>query len=861
MYIKILKFKKGVVVLALVSFLIGCGGSGGGNNDGSDGRDNDGGGGNVPTGTFKVNAVDDNILGAIVSAPECASFSEDGDGEYTLKECVTTPSYVNVINGFVDTINNGVQDDNETAQIALLKLNVSQSGSLNNFIVTPLTTLAAQDTDLSTLAKALGISQDELFEDKPKNRGIQRALNAILISARKAGITKFDSFVHDLATQIKDTNTTGLNALNAVKTYMQNHKESYKTRFGVVFGGFIDDTSALDLTSSTVLSDVESTHTVTKGKIVLGGFIYDTVIPNATVALYNGTNEIAKTSSDENGRYFLQVDKNILDASKVYKLEAISGNIKLISYITTQELKDNLTGRQVSSGNLEDLIVSNVTTAKAVLVQKINSGAENNATAMNESKALVENLYNQDILTISGIIKDVIDNNTTLTTASDTLDLAKNIVEVNSTTKELTTTLPNEVNQTSVDTQVANIQNDPLLSTQVDSTTIVSEGNLRAIMENHILYEFSYDDLYQPTPLIYDTIEVHHDGSFKSYEYFYDENNLGWTISDDNSENAGTMLWSSDGSKLYIGSTDKITLIAKGNITVLGNSVTIYHLQIETIREPEDGYYTDFVANANDNGTINFSSINDDNKEINISNTIYHLDANGTYHQNNQSQQYKYRTMVKDGKTFVVFDDGETDDGDGAMIYLDFANQKAYIADYHNIGFKDRWIEYDSETMSKIWKNLPYMQQNELVTMISDAQANATYSASNTWTQIVERVIYHYIKSLEGKEGLKKFLAEREMYRVTNEDNLPYRIDTLNFAFDLSSMDDSGTDNNGAYHDTIAITDYNATSFTLDGGTLITIQDITDDYILIDLNTGTEHRIERVYYNQTKAEAYMNTLN
>ena len=864
MDVKILKYTKGLLAISLTGLLVGCGG-GGSDKDASGG----GVGNNIPTGTYTVNAVDDNILGAIISAPECASFSEDGDAVYTLKECISIPSSINVINGFVDTNDNGVRDTNETAQIAPLKLNVSQSGSSDNFTVTPLTTLAAQGTDLSALANALGIDENDLFQDNPKNRAIQRAVNAMLISARKAGITKFDSFVEDLVTQIKDSNATGLNALNAVKTYMENNKESYKTKFGVVFGGFIDDTAALDLNSSNVLSNVEKTHAVTEGKIVLGGFIYDTVIPNATVLLYDGSDKLADTTSHANGRYFLEVNKDILNSSKVYKLEAISGKVKLISYVTTQELKDNLTGRQVSSGNLEDLIVSNVTTAKAVLVQKTNPSAESNATAMNEAKVLVENLYNQDILTISGVIKDVVDNNTTLTTATDTLGLAQNIVEVNTTTKELTTTLPNEVNQTAVDTQIANIQNDPLLSTQVDSTTVISEGSLRAIMENHTLYEFDYDDEYQPISLTYLTTQIYPNGNFSNYRYKYDENSSAWIAAEVFGGSPGDVLWSSDGRKSYFVASGhiptKIVLMAKENITVLGNSVTIYHQQSEVTGKPDDNYYADIVASHNHSGTINFTSMNDSDKNITINyggnSATYYLNDDGTYYQNNPNpQQYHYHTLVKDSKTFIVFDDGETHDGDGAIIYLDFAHKKAYEKHYHNIGYKDTMIEYDSAVMSKIWKNLPFMQQQELVTMINDAHTNASYSATNTWSQITERVIYHYIKSLEGKEGLKKFLAEREMYRVTNEDDLPYRINTLYFAFDLSSMDSSGTDNNGTYNDTIAITDYSATSFTLDGGDVITIQNITDDYVLIDLNTGTEHRIERVYYNQAKAQKYIDSL-
>ena len=873
MNVRILKYKKSILAITLASMLVGCGGGGSSSDSSSGGNAGAGGnsgGGSVPTGTFTVNAVDDSILGAIVTAPECASFSENGSGLYTLKECIGTPSSVNIINGFIDTNSDGMQDDNETSQIAPLKLKVSQSGLNDNFIVTPLTTLAAQDTDLAALARALGITQEDLFEDNPANRNIQRAVNAMLISARKAGITKFDSFIEDLATQIKDSNATGLNALKSVKQYMQDHKESYKNKFGIVFGGFIDDTSALDLSSSNVLSDVEKTHAVPAGKILLGGFIYDTVIPNAAVKLYDGTTALTTTTSDATGRYFLEVNKNILDTSKVYTLQAVSGDVKLISYVTTQALKANLTGRQVSSGNLEDLIVSNVTTAKAVLVQKTNPNAENNATAMNEAKALVENLYPQDILTISGVIKDVVDNNKTLATASDTLSLAQDIVEVNATTKELTTTLPTEVNQTAVDAQVANIQSDPLLSTQVDSTTVVSTGSLRSIMENHILYEFYYNDDFQPVPLSYSTIQINPDGSLYDYEYNYDENSSQWITSNNFDLNAGDILWSSDDTKLYIVAPShipsKITLMAKEKINVLGKSVDIYHLQEEITANPKDRYYTDFVANAEHSGTIDFTSMSDSDKNIIIKyssdyNATYHLNDDGTYTiLNNLVAIHKYHTLVKSGKTFVIFDDGETNDGSGAIIYLDFNNQKAYQADYHNIGFKDSLIHYGSTAMVNIWKNLPFFQQNELTNMINTAQANATHSATNTWSQITERVIYHYIKSLEGKEGLKKFLAEREVYAVTQENSSSLRVGTIRFSFDFSSVNFSGTDNDGTYNDDSNITEYTATTFTIsDNGNsiVLTLQDITDNYMLIKFDDGSTQHTERVYFDRDKAETYI----
>ena len=211
-----IEHKQLLISLITVGFLFtGCGGGGTGDSaTASTGVENNGGGtgdsattgGNGTTtsepGTYTLSVVDDNIIGATVSAPECATFTENGNGSYTLKECISKPSTITAVGGYIDVNANGVQDSDEASQDAPLKLKVSQSGFTNSFMVSPLTTLATQETDLSTLAAKLGVNQADLFKDNANNRNMQRSINALLIAARAAGITKYDTFIKDVKSWI-----------------------------------------------------------------------------------------------------------------------------------------------------------------------------------------------------------------------------------------------------------------------------------------------------------------------------------------------------------------------------------------------------------------------------------------------------------------------------------------------------------------------------------------------------------------------------------------------------------------------------------------------------------------------------------
>ncbi|SFV62187.1 hypothetical protein MNB_SM-6-101 [hydrothermal vent metagenome] len=740
-----------LVVTGIV--LTGCGGGGGGSNTTNTNT-------NVPQGTYKVSVIDDHILGSIVSAPECASYTDNGNGVYTLKECIAMPSTITAVGGYIDTNGNNKQDANETDQVAPLKLKVSQSGLSNSFMVTPLSTLATQEANLTALANSLGIDISDFFKDNPNKRNLQRSINALLIAARSAGITKYDTFIKDFEDRIVASTKTGLLALSDAKQYMKDNEHSYQSKYGIVFGGFVDDTSGIDLSNGLAALEKANGTNVPAGKVRLGGFIYDDAIAYADVRLYDGTTVLATTSSDANGRYFLDINASLLLPSKVFTIEAMSGTTKLIAYITTDELKAGLIGKKISNAQIGDLIVSNVTTAKAVLVEKTAPAALNDAKQMVEAKTRVEQLYSNDLVMVAAAIKDVVDNNKTIS-QTDTTAFAQNMVDVNATTKAPSVTIP-----TGIDANVTAVTTDPILDEQLNNTQVVDEGNLKSIMLGHTLYSLDYRE-GSNRHFEYDSIKINSDGSSSYKEFRYDENSSQWTLNGDYGDPAGSITWSDDGSKLYSISDDylpeKHSLVSSETINYQGRPVHIYITEDTVTAEPTEGFFRNFVTNAEDSGSLNFTSMQDANKTFTINydggnNVVaYALDDNGTYRQGElingefhsfQNNSYRYRIVVKNSKTYIIFDDGQTNDGGGNIFYLDFANQKVYKKDYHNIGFKDTSIFFDNYDIVDYIANLSSNERQNLSQNIEDQLYRQNYSATYTQYMATQQILYDFIKSL-----------------------------------------------------------------------------------------------------------------
>ncbi len=703
------------------AFLIGCGGGGSTASTTPSTPAS-----SVPTGTYTVSVVDDVITGAKVTAPECAKTVDNGGGSYTLKECISAPSTITAVGGSFSA------DGVTINQTAPLILKTSQLDANASFVVTPFSTLASQESNLTALANALGVDKADLFKDNANHRSLMRAVNAILIAAREAGITKYDMFVGELKEQIKTSssaNSTGLAALVAAKAYMMNSANlaNYKAKYGVVFGGFVNDASALDLTSSP-LATVKATNTVTVNKVRLGGFVYDNTIANADITIYDGATIVGSGKSNSEGRYSIEIDASLLATSKVLRLEAISGTTKLIAYITTDELKAGTIGSKISSATVEDLVISNVTTAKAVLVDQISSTAKENAVTMVETKAIVETMYADKVLEIASAIRNVVDDGKPIVSGNDTLQLATAVAQGTADTTTYT------------DHSDA-ISNDPVLQDQLNSTEDTSVGTttLRSMIEGKALYEFGYDSYLSnigKNPFTFITDDLKADGSSSS-KYSRNDSGTNWIVYKTETLPVGTMKWSSDNTILYdVGDVTlpkKHTLLSKESIKYNNISATIYFIQNEVVGEGSEGFFTNFAATSHNIGSYDSTTRKYVETASNGRVTAFYLGTNNYIQSTSESgtnTMYHWEKVIKYGKEFIVIQWNDY----RAIYYV--SNGNLYKKDYNPIGTVNTSWSTDSLLLLSAYKNMDTTQRDSL-----EAKIKATGSS-------ISKVIYDYIKSL-----------------------------------------------------------------------------------------------------------------
>lgn len=659
--------------------LVGCGGEGDRDDDKASST-------NVPTLSYTVDVADDPIVGARVSAPECAKFTDNGNGSYTLQECIAKPSTITAVGGSFDM--NGIT----IYQTAPLILKTSQLNSNASFVVTPLTTLASQEDNLSALASALGISEADLFLNKAEHQTKMREINAILNAARSAGITKYEAFVSEFKNQIK--NRSGI---SAAKQYMIDNLETYRNTFGVVFGGFIRDLN-------------DKTPPVTTGRVRLGGYVYDAAIPNATITILDGSRTVAAGTSDFDGRYSIEINATELETSKVLKFQAVSGKTKLISYVTTDELKAGNIGYRISSGTIKDLIISNVTTAKAVLIDKIDPLAKSNATSMVEVKLIAESLYATDILNIASSIKAVVDHNASMNQA-DTLVLAQEIAAGEQ---------PANTNYTD------EVKLDPTISDQLNSTTPNTTHNFKSLILGKTFIAFDYYREYShnsQNPFTYMELTFGTDGSMSLKEY-RNTSESNWSTDISLNEPAGSIQWSSDGMIAYDTSDfwppSKHTLIRVETVTVGSATAKIYWIQDEVTADVTDGYFTNFKTTAEEQGSYNSTT-----------NTItidsHTIDLNSSH----------ISTMTKFGKTYYIANEGSS--GERTMYYVE--GTTAYEKNYDKIGTVSIGWFTDNVDALAAYKNAT---QNNQWAHIEDDIQQSLPTEWNYWTN-VQRAIYDHL--------------------------------------------------------------------------------------------------------------------
>ncbi len=407
-----------------------------------------GGGGSTPAATtsYTVSVVDDNIVGATLMAGGCTTSKDNGGGIYTLSGCSAQPASITATGGFIDTNGNGIIDTNESTQDSPLVLRTAQSTG-TTFNVTPLTTLTygLSTAEIATLKAKLG--GIDLFGKEEANKELRQTVNALLAGATESGLD-VSTFGAALAKQINASASTGATAIKDAVTAIKANPSLLENTFGKVkISGFLSD-SRVDAvnTGSNALTAMVAAK-VPAGKIRISGFIYDDIIKNATVSIKVNANPIAGVSSGTSdpttGRYTFDIDSTLIPTGKALEFIATktvgSGeNIKLTSLVSTDKLLDNVVNGKANASRMGDLIVSNVTTAKAVVAQILNPTVLTDGT-LNSTMLTVESGYSDTVVKVAGAIKYVVDDAGTTGGSVDTLAYAQTLVTSTGGTTGITT--------------------------------------------------------------------------------------------------------------------------------------------------------------------------------------------------------------------------------------------------------------------------------------------------------------------------------------------------------------------------------------------------------------------------------------
>ncbi|WP_187646900.1 hypothetical protein [Nitrosophilus labii] len=487
------KILKSCAAAAIVFLLAGCGGGGGGDStDTTSSTYSD----------YTVSVVDDAILGAKMTAIGCSGFEELGNGEYKLLNCVQKPDIIVASGGTMDINGNGIIDDTDVPMGIPLTLDTRQSGANDNFIVTPLTTLAAaaRSSELDTLASKLGITKEELFQDLSKDdtkKSILQLVNAQFIAANDNGVIDIPLFMEKFKDYILQSNST--DAATSIQTAISALKSDADTVAifgGIGFNGFITEAEDIDVND---LANYYVNKSVDPDQTVFVGYVYDEILSGATVKLYIDNQLVSTSTTDSDGKFRLDINSSLIEDNKIVKLEASLDNYKgdnvvLVSYLTSDQIRD-IAKQKISAGDLIDIIISNVTTAEYIVAKKLNG--DNNFTDPDTLKEKLSQAQIEHIGTVkdtAALIKYIVDTNETVTDGNDTLSYVENKV-----TQNLDLNLTTEESQ-NLTTYANEIENDPVLSKQLEITvTATNDTTLKTLVDNGInkfysIWAESYED-------------------------------------------------------------------------------------------------------------------------------------------------------------------------------------------------------------------------------------------------------------------------------------------------------------------------------------------------------------------------------
>ncbi len=456
----------------------------------------------APANTYTVTVVDDMVLNANVEANGCTSVVEEGNGVYTLT-CSQKPDIIIAKDGYFEY--NGTRFSIDMPLI--LNTSLLNDDTNNSYVVTPGSTYVANlsdPTDVVSFAKTLALTYDALFSvPDDVTQEMFRLFNLINTIAIENGVNDIDRYITYVRETIKKQGTAASpeEALNNIKSAIVSLKNDphLKELFLVDFDGFITEVEGIDI--NRVMTSMQNYAAPQNNETMFTGFIYDAIIPNATIRATLYGNTIATTTADARGKWRMALDINkedipflIFEASAVFNDQTIE--FKSI-------LNDTNMDKSSKKINLNDdinLVISNVTTAQFALAQdklgvdpadwKVNNMQDVLNTIKTEQKTLM--------LNIAAAIKSVVDTNITIT--NSTLDFAQQIINQNGSIEEITTipeaTVKNIVKE--LPKQIVNIEDNIILNNQLyiqeNDINISSLTNPEAILQNGIVF-FRFDNI------------------------------------------------------------------------------------------------------------------------------------------------------------------------------------------------------------------------------------------------------------------------------------------------------------------------------------------------------------------------------
>ena len=682
--------KRNAIKFAILSvaaaFMVGCGGGGG---DDDDNTKND----TSPTVTYSnysIKVVDDAVIGAKISAIGCEGYSEKGSGEYELLNCTQKPTVIVASGGTIDMNGNGQIDSGDVPMALPFTLDVTQSNTEDRFVVSPLTTLAAEakEDELETLAIKLGISKSELFADLSQyenKKEILQLINAQFIAASENGVIDMPAFLGKFKEYL--LNSTGNDAKGSIASVidaLKNDTDAPKIFGGIGFNGFISEAESL---KDTGLADYYESKKSDPTKTVFIGYVYDEILADANVSLFIDNTLVAQSKSDSSGKFTLEVDADKIGDDKIIKIEAVlngykGDNVKLVSFLTSTQI-ENLAKSRVSVSDLIDIVVSNVTTAEYIVAKKLNGGNDFTDTDTLEEKLLEAQIEKAEkVKETAALIKYIVDTNATQSSSADTLAYAESKLDTN-----LTLDL-NATEQQNIETYKTEIENDPILSKQLE----VTGESTAAVTTLKTLYDQGVKEFY----MVYTEKEYDANGNeFYSRKYtkitfsldsieFTDyilENN-SWKLRNQYSSNFSGSFDNTGTFYITDPTTDleKIWLISSSKVfnSSLNRNFNIYLMAHALYKGHDNEFYLSiFDGHYEYAGTLN-QDIENWSDFINIYASSYFNDIGVLNSDGSTTSNYwsKWEYFTINGKDFIRFYSDY--DRDTRIYALDYTNKKFY---------------------------------------------------------------------------------------------------------------------------------------------------------------------------------------